>query len=494
MSVNVVNKSTGTLTRVSNDSAGYEAITNAALDLPENTGKNILPLSLTEIKRCNSNGTWNDNVYSYNGVTFTINLDSDSNIVSVKTTGTASGSNADLIIADKNTPNIRNIMNGKRVILSGCPSNGSSLTYSIIGWHATSSESNARDRGESITFDAINMNSSFNFAISIANGYTIPSGGLLFYPMVRDASITDSTFAPYIPSVETRLEDVEEDTKLNTQDLTTTSRTKNIAPMTLDNLKYYNSAGTWTDNVYVYEGITYTVNTDNDGNISSIGVDGTASGTYSHLTVRLNIKAGSYKMNGAPTGDDYYLQLYKSGTVDKKCKGSDTDVVLASDVRNAVFRIIVMGGKTANNVTFYPMLRLATASATYEPYIPSVESRLTAVESGLANVGTYSNTEVAVGTYLGHVLYRREFDIPALPDSNVYYTPTNLGNVAIVDMSGTATNGTVYIPLPFIAIGSNVATLSINMYFNENREIVIATGSDRSGFSAKVVLYYYYNT
>ena len=116
------------------------------------------------------------------------------------------------------------------------------------------------------------------------------------------------------------------------------------------------------------------------------------------------------------------------------------------------------------------------------------------IKSGLTNVGTYSNTEVAVGTYLGHVLYRREFDIPALPDSNVGYTSSNLGNVSIVDMYGIATNGIVYIPLPFIAIGSNMTTLSVNMYFNENREIVIATGSNRSGFSAKVVLYYYYNT
>ena len=127
----------------------------------------------------------------------------------------------------------------------------------------------------------------------------------------------------------------------------------------------------------MYEGITYTVNTDNDGNISSIGVDGTATGSYSHLTIWVNIKAGSYKLNGAPTGDDYFLQLYKSPTVDVKCKGSDTDVVLASDVTNVRFRIVVMGGKTADNLTFYPMLRLATVSdTTYEPYIESVNARI----------------------------------------------------------------------------------------------------------------------
>lgn len=178
---------------------------DVALSVPDGTGKNVLPMSLSDIKRCNTYGTWADNVYTYNGITFTVNLDGNGDIASIKATGTAS-SKADFIIADNNTPNIKAIMNGKSVTLNGCPANGSSATYSINGWQVSTTASSARDTGSGVTFNAINISSSFNFAVSIANGYEIATAGLLFYPMVRLASVSDPTFAPYIPSVESRIE------------------------------------------------------------------------------------------------------------------------------------------------------------------------------------------------------------------------------------------------------------------------------------------------
>lgn len=191
---------------------------DVALSVPDGTGKNVLPMSLSDIKRCNTYGTWADNVYTYNGITFTVNLDSNGDISSIKATGTASAK-ADFIIADNNTPNIKAIMNGKSVTLNGCPANGSSATYSINGWQVSTTASSARDTGSGVTFNAINMSSSFNFAVSIANGYEIATAGLLFYPMVRLASVSDPTFAPYIPSVESRIEAVEKKTTFGEVDL-----------------------------------------------------------------------------------------------------------------------------------------------------------------------------------------------------------------------------------------------------------------------------------
>lgn len=42
----------------------------------------------------------------------------------------------------------------------------------------------------------------YKFSIHQKNGYTIPTGGITFYPMIRKTSISDSTYEPYLESNE----------------------------------------------------------------------------------------------------------------------------------------------------------------------------------------------------------------------------------------------------------------------------------------------------
>lgn len=73
--------------------------------------------------------------------------------------------------------------------LSGCPSGGSTSTYYMNG--RVNGSWNARDTGSGATFTG----TLDQVAITIASGYTC--NNLVFKPMIRLASITDSTYQPY---------------------------------------------------------------------------------------------------------------------------------------------------------------------------------------------------------------------------------------------------------------------------------------------------------
>ena len=84
---------------------------------------------------------------------------------------------------------------GKEVILSGCPSGGGANTYNLQCWHYDKNNSIAYDYGSGAKFTFTNNTSDFNVSLIIQSGVTVSN--LKFYPMIRDASITDGTYAPY---------------------------------------------------------------------------------------------------------------------------------------------------------------------------------------------------------------------------------------------------------------------------------------------------------
>ena len=56
----------------------------------ERVGNNLLPMTVDGIKAANIGGTWNENVYTYMGCTYTILTDSDGNVTGIKVNGTSS--------------------------------------------------------------------------------------------------------------------------------------------------------------------------------------------------------------------------------------------------------------------------------------------------------------------------------------------------------------------------------------------------------------------
>jgi hypothetical protein len=170
-----------------------------SVDVEAPKRKNILPLSLANIKASNTSGTWSGNAYTANGVTFTVNTDSNGAVTGIVANGTAS---ATTYFTVYNTTESDGNMQGH--ILNGCPSGGNLSTYLLLASNTVDTVN--RDMGSGVTISA-NDRATFRVQISITNGYA--ASNIAFAPMVRLASENDPSFAPYIPSVENRIEAVE---------------------------------------------------------------------------------------------------------------------------------------------------------------------------------------------------------------------------------------------------------------------------------------------
>jgi len=114
-----------------------------------------------------------------------------------------------------------------------------------------------------------------------------------------------------------------------------------------------------------YNGITLTVNAD-----GSIKVNGTATAlTNFILTSSLALPDGTYVINGCPSGggsSTYRLDV-NDGSIGQDTGGSATfNVSGGTGIRNV--RLRIASGCTVSNLVFWPMIRIAGSSNTFEPY------------------------------------------------------------------------------------------------------------------------------
>lgn len=196
---------------------------DVALSVPVGSGKNLIPLSLDNYKTYSTTGTWVGNVYSVNGIDFTVNTDANGAVTSISASGTASAlAMLELTMAGKKGA----------YTLNGCPSGGSAGYYVQI---YKSGFIDVKDRGDGV---AVNFESDKNVRVICAIGEGLEVTDLTFYPMLRDARISDATYAPYIPSVENRLVKI---TKESFEQITVNAGSK----------KFVTNVGLLTDNIVV---------------------------------------------------------------------------------------------------------------------------------------------------------------------------------------------------------------------------------------------------
>ena len=119
-----------------------------------------------------------------NGITFTVNSNG-----SVKATGTATA-DAILVIASSFY-----VGDGRKVILSGCPSGGSASKYCIQMTNANGTTNKGIDTGSGVTItsDAYNL----GCRIVVKKNQALGTGGITFYPMVRPANIRNANYAQH---------------------------------------------------------------------------------------------------------------------------------------------------------------------------------------------------------------------------------------------------------------------------------------------------------
>jgi hypothetical protein len=150
---------------------------------------------------------------------------------------------------------------------------------------------------------------------------------------------------------------------------------KNLLPITLENLKTMNVAGTWSGNVYTIGGITFTLNA--DGSITVNGNPTTTGNIPFYLGKNLAdaLSDGTYTLNGCPSGgsENSYKNtlhwMYGSTNNWTSQYGSDPLSFTQTDTRRILeVYIEVKNGYVCNNLVFYPQFELGSQATAYEPY------------------------------------------------------------------------------------------------------------------------------
>ena len=283
------------------------------------------------------------------GVTFTIN---DDKSITVNGTATAQIS---FVINNKVGLGIGNY------ILTGCPSGGSWNTFYLTAY-ASSAWLTAPDFGSGCKIENKTVT---QVVITIASGYT--ANNLKFYPMLRDADITDGTYEPYKENIDERLIN-------NTFDIAISRIT--IGYQCKNLLK--NNAVTQTIN-----GVTFTVNS--DGSVTVNGTN-TSSSTGANLEICGFKNYGTGKLTASLNSTD--SNLYMS-VFDKSWIGigfvCDEEITWDNGNKERLVRLVVKPEATINNVTVYPMIRYTNITDdTYKPYKENIDERLIKNKSDIA--------------------------------------------------------------------------------------------------------------
>ena len=279
-----------------------------------------------------------------NGVTFTINSDS-----SVKINGTATA-NTSFIIFEA-TENL--IPSGDYIVSVGNLSgrldvnkhNGSTYVGTITSVGTTVSN-------QLISLDYADYDNA-KFVVFVPNWNTVSNATI--YPMLRKATIEDSTYRPYN---EQAIQN-----QLNNQ--TGVLGAKNLLPINLIS--------------QVYRGVTFTVNDD-----YSITASGTVESGYTNANIRISqiditdlvgktviVTGGQYLIDGA-----FYLFFDFMSSSDTMIRRLSVDATtpsieytIPSDAVTLNTTIILTSDFSGNAKTVYPMLRLASdPDNTYQPY------------------------------------------------------------------------------------------------------------------------------
>lgn len=165
------------------------------------------------------------------------------------------------------------------------------------------------------------------------------------------------------------------------KDMNNVLGSKNLLPISLSYLKSINTDGTWNGNAYTVDSVTYTVNTDSQGNITDITTSGTASSNsalniYGTSTSYGENNFSGMILNGCPSGGgtagtDYRIVAFIGNSQDGTGHNTINDTGDGVTLTNASYLRIYLRipNGYSSSLVFKPMIRLASITDdTYEPY------------------------------------------------------------------------------------------------------------------------------
>lgn len=221
---------------------------------------------------------------------------------------------------------------------------------------------------------------------------------------------------------------------------------KNKLPMTLANIKALNTAGTWSDNDYSYSGITFTVITDDGGNVERIDAKGTATVFVGlQLCGSTSFGAQDVTLNGCPTGGSsttYDIAAFDDSVSPVANKGNDyggNGVAFTAESGHTYYvRIAIRNGYAiSGTISFYPMIRLSTeADATFAPY-----SNICPITGWTgANIFVSDRVQLVAGNRAGYNI-NADGSMSSSYDYRLYYAPVVQGKKYYIVSHDTANSG-----------------------------------------------------
>jgi len=301
-------------------------------------GVNLLPrFTLDDLKAINTSGTWNNNVYTRNGITFTVNEDTQTVSIS---SGTSTA-----------YANFRFNINLKELLKRDIP-------YTVNGMSNSMGRLFIYDRGaDRVLSENHGGDSSFvipsnrtftnNIELIFDVNQNVTIQATTIRPMIRLATIEDSTYRPYNPQAIQN--------QLNAQRVL---GAKNLLP---------NTAISQT-----IRGVTFTVNA--DGSVTANGTATEGNASLLNWSNTLTLPPGKYIFSGCPSGGSsttYALLIQDEPYTESIFEYGDGAVIDISETKTFhPYFGYVKNGVTVSNLTFKPMLRLASdPDDTYVPYV-----------------------------------------------------------------------------------------------------------------------------
>lgn len=196
------------------------------------------------------------------------------------------------------------------------------------------------------------------------------------YPMIRLAIDNDSTYRKGAMTNQELTEENQTLTNKVTDEITTRVKlgAHNILPLTLENLKAINASGVWSNNVYTYHDVTFTVDIDDKGAVTDIKVNGTNTASNTDLILCQGNLADfdGCLLSGCPSGlmgisinAELSISPWTSFAED-----TGNGATIGSGIgANCIIFIRIKPNVAPSNKYFYPMIRLASdASTEYGPF------------------------------------------------------------------------------------------------------------------------------
>lgn len=147
---------------------------------------------------------------------------------------------------------------------------------------------------------------------------------------------------------------------------------KNKLPLTVAGIKAANSGVTWNGNVGTLNGMTFTINTDSDGNVTDIKCvsQSTTSTSFVLFEGSLNVSSGSkFNLSANRNNNTFDCTVTNDGTDIGYISGnsaSTADVTLDDTTVTKVN--LYFNSRYTDTITIYPMIHNSTDDATFEPY------------------------------------------------------------------------------------------------------------------------------